>query len=58
MKSARARRAGFALIALAVVFFALTLLAAFTIFGELAALLAVGCAASGGILLSRADRGG
>jgi hypothetical protein len=50
------RRAGIALLSLSLIFFVLALLAAFTIFGDLAVLLAVGCAVSGAVLLSRAGR--
>jgi hypothetical protein len=42
--------------ALSVIFLLLTFLAAFTIYGDLAALLAVGCAAGGAVLLGRANQ--
>jgi hypothetical protein len=47
------RRPAIALLILGAVFLALTFLAAFTIYGEVAGLLAVGCLAAGILLLTR-----
>jgi hypothetical protein len=52
------RRLGVTLLALAACCAALTVLAAFTIFGELAAVLTLVCGTAGALLLSRASSQG